>query len=66
MKDATFPPDWIPLTQQVPEYNRKILVTARGYDPEIAHLSSITTGQRYIKAVRFKKNPPYSAFTLKG
>jgi len=27
---------------------------------------AITTGQRYIKAVRFNKNPPYSAFTLKG
>ena len=25
---------------------------------------AITTGQRYIKAIRFKKDPPYSAFTL--
>ena len=47
MSDA-FPQDWIPLSQQVPDFDVDVLVGVKGKKPEIAHLESITTSKDHV------------------
>lgn len=43
MIDVTFPPDWIPLTHQVPEYGKRVLLATPEIEPVIGYLDYITT-----------------------
>lgn len=47
-KETTFPQDWIPLSQQIPDFDVDVLVGVKSIPPEIARLESITSSKDHV------------------